>query len=249
MNIENFEEDFSTKKLDIDFGSYKNGRKGWWFLNRNGRKEQEGFFYIIPKGKITKEMIQISGVQNFKPRNSIRPIDGSIYELIQFEDSIPLSVSKFKGLRVSKMREYLNSSKDWNIVQPLEELRTEYSFEKIILNFKKKYYLEAFGKMYIFIFQLLKYLFFRHSFQYLQTDIKKWQVFKQTQFEGANEYTLLQMCFFYDLINSEDQKSIDSFRIVRNQIMHSYTWTYKDEELLKHLKQMNKLFILLNKQF
>lgn len=190
--------------------------------------------------EITDEMIRDSEQTSRDTlRKSIRPIDGKIHAVLKFTDTNPLPkyMKTYKPYSHKETLDSLNSP-EWNLNQPIQDLIRKYDFDSIIEKFDSKNIIQCFGEMYITIFQILKFNFFLHSKKYLDSE-DKWKLFKGNRFEKANEYTMLELNYFYNLITKDEKEIIDDFREKRNSISHSFDQKFTNEELRKSIEQTN----------
>lgn len=177
-------------------------------------------------------------------RKSVRPIDGKIYGVCEInyeEGKLPEYYKRHKPYSHSEILQVMNT-KEWNLYGPMDELRKTYNWEYVTANFESHRYLEAFGHVYITVFSCLKFRFLIHSYDFLN-DIEKWKIFKTNKFENANEVSMLQMCYFFDLISHSHYKSIDDFRVLRNSINHEFNTSVNHEVCGKALADMNEFII------
>ncbi|WP_338759728.1 hypothetical protein WAF17_12205 [Bernardetia sp. ABR2-2B] len=206
----------------------------------------DSIYYFIPLDEITDEMINDStqgGHRDTMPK-STRPIDGKIHGVIEFLSSKPIpnymEKHKKRGYSHEKALEVI-SSKEWNLYRPIEELRSKYNFDKILQDFNINRKIQAFGELYIIIFQILKFKFLMHNLDYLDSE-EKWKAFSRSQrFEKANESTMLELNYFYNLISKSEKDKIDKFRNIRNSIAHSFDKTYTNEEMLNSLSEIKEI--------
>jgi len=199
-------------------------------------------YYLIPLTEITDQMID-EAIQTSRDtlRKSSRPIDGKIHAVIKFTGSkpVPNYMSGYKQYSHEAILTALQSP-EWNLWEPLQELKNRYSFKKILEDFDSGNIIQSFGEAYITIFQILKFKFFVHSMEYLDTE-EKWKVLTGNRFEKANEYTMLELSFFYNLISSEEKKVIDDFRNMRNSVAHKFESQYSNDELKGSLIEIDKI--------
>lgn len=206
----------------------------------------DSIYYFIPLDEITDEMINDSTQRGNRDsmRTSIRPIDGKIHGVIKFVGSEPIP----NYMRKHEKRRYshkdaldLTNSKEWNLFIPIQDLRNTYNFEKILEDFNTNREIQAFGELYIIVFQILKFKFLMHNLEYLNSE-EKWKAFSKSQrFEKANESTMLELNYFYNLITKTEKDKIDTFRNIRNSIAHSFDRSYTNEEMLNSLSEMKEI--------
>ena len=190
-------------------------------------------YYFIPLEEITDQMIE-DAVQTSREtlRKSVRPIDGKIHAVIKFTGSKPVP-EYMLGYKQYSHEEILKAiqTSEWNLTRPIHELQKKYDFKKVIEDFNSGKVIQSFGEVYIIIFQILKFKFFIHNIELLDNE-DKWKLFtKGSQFEKANEYTMLELNYFYNLITKEEKEIIDDFRNIRNDISHSFETKYTIDQL------------------
>ncbi len=186
-------------------------------------------YFLIPLSKLTDEIIRDSCLSSRETsRQSIRPIRGEYYVVVPFMTS--LSIPEYMNSKTYKQyRSYSNeevraelNKPEWNFNKEFEDLIVAYNVQGILDNFDNQNYIQSFGEMYIFIFQILRFKFFIHSKEYLDTE-HKWKVFSSgSRFEKANENTMLELNYFYNLISKEDKDLIEKFRLIRNEVSHNF---------------------------
>lgn len=199
-------------------------------------------YYLIPLEEVSDKMIEDAILTSRETlRTSVRPIDGKIHAVIKFTGSkpVPAYMSKYKQFDHKEILEAIRTP-EWNLSQPIHDLQKRYDFTKILHDFEAGNCIQSFGEMYITIFQILKFKFFTHSKKYLNSP-SKWKVFKERQFEDANEYAMLQFNFFYDLISEDEKNIIDRFRIKRNAMAHSFDHNYDKVELKSSLEELDEI--------
>ena len=172
-------------------------------------------------------------------RKSVRPIDGKIHGVCEHESykELPEYFQKYKPYTHKEVLEAMES-KEWNIYMPLLELERTYDREYVESEFEAERFLESFGQAYIAVFTILKFKFFRFSWDYLN-DKNKWSVFNTPKLERANEYTMLTLCYFFDQISYEDFERIDRFRGIRNALCHQLEHKYSLNEMKESLTNAN----------
>lgn len=200
-------------------------------------------YYFLPLEQITDQMIE-DAVQTSRKtlRKSVRPIDGKIHAVIKFTGSnpVPEYMSSYKQYSHEEILEALNTP-EWNLYLPIQELHKRYDFNKVMGDFNSGKIIQSFGEVYITIFQILKFKFFTHSIAFLDSE-EKWKLFtKGNRFEKANESTMLDLNYFYNLITKEEKVTIDNFRNIRNDVSHSFETQYTPEELRESLNEVDKL--------
>lgn len=200
----------------------------------------DSLYYFIPLNEIKEEHMEFMSNSTIDTiRKSVRPIDGKIHAICSHSklDYIPDQFKKYKGYTHQETLELIQS-KEWNIYNPLEEFNANYDFDNIIELFENGNLIEAVSRMHISLFTLLNYKFYLFSFSYLNQDYK-WKLFKSNKLEKANESTILLLNTFFDLITKDQHDQIDRFRIIRNNLCHSFERKFEDVEIKKTLNQMN----------
>ena len=202
-------------------------------------------YYLVPLNELTDDMVEVSCLTSRETaRLSVRPIDGKIYTVIKFMNSIPVP-DYMNSYKEYTHEEVLNSLRtpEWNLHQPMLDLEADYDFKKVLVNFNDHNFIQSFGEMYITVFQILKFKFFIHSMDFLDDD-NKWKIFsKGSRFEKANEFTLLELNYFYNLISKEEKDFLNLFRDTRNEVSHSFVIDPKLEEWREILTRVNELII------
>lgn len=201
-------------------------------------------YYALPIDDLTDQMIEDSLLTSRETiRPSVRPIDGKIYTIFKFDGnkSLPQYMSKFKKHQLTH-EQALNyvDSPEWNLHKPIQELKERYDFQHIKEVFEQGYYIQCLGEMYITIFSLLKFRFFIHHLQYLNTK-EKWNIFKTNRFENSKETALTELCLFYDLITPEEIKVIEEFKNIRNDFSHSFEHRFSKEQIDESLTKLDTL--------
>jgi hypothetical protein len=202
-------------------------------------------YYFIPISDLTDDMVLQSCLTSRETaRLSVRPIDGKIHTIIKFMPSTPLP-DYMKSYKEYTHEEILNATRtsEWNLHQPIVDLQATFNFEKVLSDFDQQNYIQCFGETYITVFQILKFKFLIHSMDYLD-DENKWKIFsKGSRFEKANEFTLLELNYFYNLISKEDKDFLTLFRNLRNDVSHSFVNDSKKDEWRNNLIEVNKLIV------
>ena len=200
-------------------------------------------YYFIPLEEITDQMIE-DAIQTSRDtlRKSVRPTDGKIHAVIKFTESkpVPEYMNDYKQYSHEEILKAIQTP-EWNLTQPIYELQKKYDFDKIIADFEAGNIIQSFGEAYITIFQILKFKFFIHSKVYLDSE-EKWKIFtKGNRFEKANEYTTLELNYFYNLITKDEKKLIDNFRNIRNDVSHSFETQFTFEQLRNSIDEVDKI--------
>ncbi len=200
-------------------------------------------YYLIPLEEITDQMIE-DACQTSRDtlRKSVRPIDSKIHAVIKFVRSKPVP-GYMNGYKQYSHEETLRAvhTAEWNLTQPIHELQKKYDFNRIIENLDTGRIIQSFGEVYITIFQILKFKFFIHSMAFLDSE-EKWKLFtKGSRFEKANEYTMLELNYFYNLITKQEKEIIDNFRNIRNAVSHSFETQFTLEQLRNSIGKVNKI--------
>jgi len=201
-------------------------------------------YYALPIEDLTDQMIEDSLLTSRETiRESVRPIDGKIYTIFKFDGDKPLPqyMNSFKKHQFTHEQalNYIDSA-EWNLGKPIEELRESYDFKKIKIAFEQEYYIQCLGEMYIFIFKILKFKFFIHHKQYLNSP-EKWKIFKNNRFEKAKETALIELCVFYDLLTSEEKVLIEKFKDIRNNFSHGFDHKFGKKEIEESLAEIDNI--------
>ena len=210
-------------------------------------ENRQEYYYLVPLEDITDEMVMESKQTSRDTiRKSIRPISGKIHGILAFRGEKPPSyMSKYKAYTAFEVREKVQTP-DWNITQTIWSLMDRYDFNRIKADFDNGRIIQSYGELYITVFQILKFKFFTHHLSYLDSP-EKWNLFiKGSRFEKANEYTMLELNFFYNLISQSELEIIDKFRNIRNDIAHSFDISFSREEMII---MMNSIDELISKYF
>ena len=198
-------------------------------------------YYFIPLKEIQKEHMEyMSNSTLDKIRKSVRPIDGKIHGICAHGklEKTPTQFKKHKGYSHEETLELIKS-KEWNLYKPIEELIADFDFSSILELFEQGHLIEAVSQMHIFLFNLLNYKFYLFSFDYLNQDYK-WKLFKSNKLEKANESAMLLLNAFFDLITKSQHDQIDKFRLIRNNLCHSFEKKYENEDILQSINEMNE---------
>ena len=198
-------------------------------------------YYFIPEDEVTDAMFENCDIKLGQPlRKSIRPVKGKILCILDYSDKnkVPACMKKYTAYSHKKAREIVHTS-DWDFgIEPIS-LRKRYDFEYIKELFNKELYIQSFGEQYITLFSALKLALLKEHHNYLNS-ISKWKVFKR-RFEKANEEFILNISFFFDLIDENEHDKINQFRDHRNQISHTFEIPIDKEVLLESQADVNMI--------
>jgi hypothetical protein len=156
-------------------------------------------------------------------RVSVRPIKGKMHAVLKFrtENGEPECMKPYRGLTHSQCLEELDRE-EWNWSRKGADIRAIYDRGTVQLLYQNRQLFEAFCTVYVAAFNLLQHFLMRKFQSYLSTE-RKWKVFSGRSFEGANESSLIELCYFFDIISAEQADTIEMFRRVRNERIHSLT--------------------------
>jgi len=214
-------------------------------------------YYLIPDNLLTDQMIKDSiGVLDESTRiRSVRPIKSEfVYKNPGGKNKKPGYVLSIKFGEGVVPPSYMDKYRSYNNIEICETLNAlpfikksliddifeKYDPTKIKNDFDNENYLQVLGEVYIVVFGQLQFKFFNFNEKFLN-DFKKWPIFRSHTLEGAKERAMSELNYFYDLITHDELKTIDTFRNIRNDLMHDNEHLHDKSDIWSSISSTSNL--------
>lgn len=190
-------------------------------------------YFLIPDAEVTDDMVETAN-QNSRAtiRRSTNLYDGMarglhrtkgmyIHAVLSWKrDAVPTDVRhRYKALELSEALQLLNEP-EWNDLHAFWRALGDFdpSASEALIRSGNPH--EGVGRAYTALFGVLKLALLCEFRARLGVDHARWKTYRE-RFWKANEKTVLEMAFLFEVIDAAERDVLDRFRCRRNDLAHA----------------------------